>query len=561
MASILILKGTTPGQRLQLEADKTILGRNPECHVVISGTAVSREHAHILRVGAKYFIEDQGSRNKTFVNNQELAPRIQIPLKDNDRIKICDFLCTFHDSALKPLPIDLRPDEPEEPDDAGGTTTVEVSIGTAGSNVLLETQPAEKLKALLDITTNLSKTLELEPLLPKIVESLFQLFKQADRGFIILQDEQTKKLIPKAIKTRRAHDETSARFSRRIVNQCLESVQALLSDDAGTDSRFAMSQSIADFRIRSVMCAPLWSQDGKAFGVIQLDTQDRTKKFTQDDLNLLLGVASQASIALENAKLHSDLLVRERLKRDLELAREVQRSFLPTQAPAVDGYEFYWHYEAAQEVGGDYYDFVPLPGGRLAVMLGDVAGKGVPAALLMAKVSAEARFFLLTESGPAAAISRLNRLLHEARLTDRFITVAAIAIDPREHVATVVNAGHLSPLIYRGATGTLEEAVSNEIAGLPIGVLDDQDYQSCQVQLAPGDSLLVFSDGVTDAMNVKNQPFHLKGIHSCLAGGKYTPRALGERLVRCVTQHAAGRSQHDDIALVCLGPVAPATTA
>src|SRR5262249_26106646 len=160
--------------------------------------------------------------------------------------------------------------------------------------------------------------------------------------------------------------------------QVLDKVQAVLSEDASSDPRFAMSQSIADFKIRSVMCAPLWTQDNKAFGAIHLDTQDRTKRFTEDDLKLLMGVASQASIALENARLHEDSLARERLKRELELAREVQRAFLPLRPPEVAGYEFFTHYESAFEVGGDYFDFIPLANGRLAVFLGDVAGKGVP---------------------------------------------------------------------------------------------------------------------------------------------------------------------------------------
>src|SRR5207247_4031301 len=181
-----------------------------------------------------------------------------------------------------------------------------------------------------------------------------------------------KKLIPKVIKTRRPADEINARFSRSIVNKCIEGVDAILSEDASSDSRFAMSQSIADFRLRSVMCAPLWTQDAKGFGVIQLDTQDRSKKFTQDDLKLLMAVAGQASVALERAKMHQELLVKERLKRDLELAREVQRGFLPSRVPELAGYEFFAHYESAFEVGGDYYDFIPLPDNRLAITLGDV---------------------------------------------------------------------------------------------------------------------------------------------------------------------------------------------
>src|SRR5262249_42454459 len=148
------------------------------------------------------------------------------------------------------------------------------------SHFYLESQPAEKLRVLMEVSNNLNKTLELDRLLPKITESLFQLFLQADRAFIVLREEGLEKapalerLVPKVIKTRRGQDESSASYSRSIVRECLKTAQAFLSDDAQQDKRFNMSQSIADFRIRSVMCAPLWSQDNnQAFGAIQIDTQ------------------------------------------------------------------------------------------------------------------------------------------------------------------------------------------------------------------------------------------------------------------------------------------------
>ena len=421
----------------------------------------------------------------------------------------------------------------------------------------MESQPAEKVKALLDITTNLSKTLELEPLLPKIVDSLFQVFKQADRGFIILRDETGKRLVPKVFKARRAADEANSMFSRSIVKQCLETVQALLSDDASHDSRFSMSQSIADFRIRSVMCAPLWSQEGKTFGVIQLDTQDRTKKFTKDDLEFLMGVARQASLAFENAKMHEEQIVTERFKRDLELAREVQRGFLPRRVPEVPGYEFFPYYDSAQEVGGDYYDFIQVTSQRLATLVGDVAGKGVPAALLMAKVSADARFCMLTETEPAAGVTKLNALLQQAGLSDRFVTLVAAMLDTNDHTVTLVNAGHPSPLVYRAATCAFEEATPKDVVGLPLGVVDGFEYASCQIKLEAGDCLLIYTDGVTDAMDVQNLQFQVKGIHNAVRGESFTPRTLGERIVKAVKQHAAGRDQHDDITLACLGRKSP----
>src|SRR5262249_24848706 len=160
-------------------------------------------------------------------------------------------------------------------------------------------------------------------------------FKQADRGFIILREETSGRLYAKVIRTRRPQDEANARFSRSIVKQCMDNVKALLVDDATSDSRFALIQSIADFRIRSVMCAALASPEGHAVGVIQLDTQDRSKKFTEEDLKLLFSVARQAYIALAYARLHADLMAQERLERDLQLAHQVQLSFLPARLPEV----------------------------------------------------------------------------------------------------------------------------------------------------------------------------------------------------------------------------------
>lgn len=551
MAVLHFLTGAGQGQELELKQEKTVLGRNPDCHVVISGTAVSRAHAHILNIQGKYFIEDIKSRNGTFVNNEQISGRT--PLKNNDRIKICDFVCSFHDVApAKPLPAGLRPEEPE-PEEPETTGTIEASLSHSSSKQILESQPAEKLKILLDILTNLSRTLEIDSLLPKIVDNLFQLFKQADRCFIILHDETGKKLVPKVIKTRRPTDEINARFSRSIVNKCVEGVEAILSEDASSDSRFAMSQSIADFRLRSVMCAPLYTQDGKGVGVIQLDTQDRSKRFNNEDLKLLMSVAGQASVALESVTLHQQSVARERLNRDMELAREVQRSFLPSKPPQVEGYEFFAHYESAYEVGGDYYDFIELPDKRVAVMLGDVAGKGVPAALLMAKISADARFCVLTKPNTAEAITALNALLNQSGLADRFVTLAAAVLDCNKHTVTLVNAGHPSPVLYHRDSGTLEEATTNEVTGLPIGILDGFEYVSCEVALKPGDTVFMFSDGVTEAMDVNNNQLQMKGIFAALEGLSLTPTALGERLVKTVKQHAQGRSQHDDLTLTAFG--------
>ena len=549
------VKGANQGQSVTLDGERIVLGRNADCTVVLNVPAVSREHAVIKRVQGKYYIEDLKSRNGTFVNNKEVSGSLL--LNDNDQIKICDNIMSFFAVApKKALPEDLRRAAAE----AGGDTdeedesssTVEATISS--SRQVLETQPAEKLAFLVDVGAELAQTLNLEDLLPKIVEKMFQVFRQADRCFIIMGEEGTDKLIPKVIKTRRANDDEAARFSRRIVHRCMETAQALLSEDATADKRFDLSQSIADCKIRSVMLSPLVSRTtGKAIGVIQLDTQDRFKKFTQDDLKLLMAVASQAAVALENAKMHETLLARADIERKLKTARQVQISFLPKKPPEVPGYEFFAHYESALEVGGDYYDFVPLSGGRIAAMIGDVAGKGVDAALLMAKVSADARFVLLTEPTLADSIYKLNEFMQEAGTLDKFVTLEACLIDPSTHKVTIVNAGHNPPILYRKATGKIEEAMARDIAGFPLGVADGIPFEAVEVELQPGDCMVTFTDGVSEAQNKEGKDFGFDRVNATLEAGPRTPKAMCERLVAAVKQYAVGCKQHDDITVVCFG--------
>jgi serine phosphatase RsbU (regulator of sigma subunit) len=561
MASLLVLKGTNSGQRLKLDDELVILGRNPDCQVIIPSNAVSRQHAQICRQNGLWYIEDLGSRNGTFVNNQGVAGRTA--LKENDRIKICDFLFTFHHDSPPPppLPSHLRagaaPATEEEPDEEA-PSTLEATVNRVSHQQFLEAQPSERLRALLEVSAALSKSVTSDGLFDKIADVLFQVFRQADRCFVILHDEANDMLVPKVVKGRRPNADVSSRFSKTIVRQCMSGLTSILSEDASSDQKIGLSQSIAEFRIRSVMCVPLATQDGKAVGVIQLDTQDRTKKFTADDLKLLIGVANQASVALENVGLHETAMKREREQRDMAHARKVQLAFLPQDMPKVDGYHFYARYESALMVGGDYYDFVPLPDGRQAVLLGDVAGKGIPAALFMAKLSSDARFSVLTRPTLGDAVAAMNDSICRAGLTDRFVTLAAAILDPRTHEVTLANAGHAAPFLYRRSTGKLEWSHSTDLSGLPLGIVEGLPYEQTTVTLDPGDCLILFTDGVNEAKAVGGQDFEFDGVHRALgdAHDPLNPSQIGERLYKAVKAHAAGCPQSDDIAIVCFGRTA-----
>ena len=546
MPTLHILKGPDEGNHLPLDGERFIFGRDPGCWFVIPVTSVSRQHAQIVRLAGKFYIEDNNSRNGTFVNNQQINERT--PLKHNDRIRICDCVAAFVDQPAKETP--PAPEEHDEPD---GNSTVEASLNHT-SHMLLETQPAEKLRLLVEITTNLSKVLELQSLLPKIADSLFQVFRQADRAFIIQQEGD--KLVPRVVKTRRVADEANASFSKSIVRKCIAESKAFLSGDASKDERIQLSQSVVDFRIRSVMCAPLTRADGKAFGVIQLDTQDHGKKFKEDDLKLLCGIANQASISMENSRLLDDAVRQEREKersqRDLQLAKKVQESFLPLGPPKVPGYEFWGFYESAREVGGDYYGYIPLPGGKMVCAIGDVAGKGIPASLLMTRLSSDIRYSVLTEADPGRAIAHLNDSLYEfTSKMDRFVTLVAAILDPATHAVTMVSAGHASPLLWRPATGQLVDALPADFGGPPLGMTDGIPFDSYQITLGAGETLILFTDGVNESMNVQGKQFGMEGVLRIIkAAGDVSAEALGEKLVAAVKQHAAGRDAFDDLTVV-----------
>jgi serine phosphatase RsbU (regulator of sigma subunit)/pSer/pThr/pTyr-binding forkhead associated (FHA) protein len=547
MPALQIIRGNGEGSVVPLESERFILGRNPDCGIVIPVTSVSREHAQILRIQGRFYIEDKQSRNGTYVNNQAINARTL--LKNNDKIRICDFLAAFLDNA------DRSPQDPEDAAEEGTTSTVEATL-SHGSDLRLEQQPAEKLRALLEISGNLSKTLELGHLLPKIADSLFLLFRQADRCFLIqTEDDDGTKLMPRVVKTRRPNEESNARFSKAIVRNCLNTAQAFLSDDATKDDRVQLSQSVVDFRIRSVMCVPLCGAEGKAFGVIQLDTQDRSKKFTQDDLKLLWGVANQSAIALENARLHEETVRQEKLKRDLELAHEVQMSFLPRSLPELEGYQFGAVYQPALEVGGDYYGFIPLPEGKLAVVVGDVAGKGIAASLLMAKLSSDTRFSVLTEPDPGKAVMRLNDLLYEfTSQADKFVSLVLAVLDPHTDTVTLVSAGHASPLLYRPGQ-PLKELLTRRETGVLLGIMEGYPFESYTFPLAPGDVLLLYTDGVNEAIDVHGNQYGLKGMQASLqSAGILAPQALVDRLASAIQRHAAGRATaFDDVTMACLG--------
>jgi serine phosphatase RsbU (regulator of sigma subunit)/pSer/pThr/pTyr-binding forkhead associated (FHA) protein len=567
MALLKRVGGPAAGQIIELKQERTVIGRSPEhCQIVLDPNGVSRRHAEISRRGEDYFVADLNSRNQTKVNNNKLVPGSEHRLVPGDRINICDVEFLFY-NKLPPPGGDAENGDivivsEAEATDFPNLHTLDASRSSAMASMV---KPEVKLKAILEITRNLSTELKIDNVGPRILDSLMELFPQAERLFLILVDPDTKRLIRKAFRCRPARrsqfttnipaDEAQVSISRSIVNHVLVQKKAVLSQDASMDKNLPTSASIADLKIRSVMCVPLLTPDGQALGILQLDTSDR-KQFHQEDLDVLTAVASQAAIAIQNATLHETMIERERLDRDLRLAEQVQKRFLPQSVPELPGFEFFAHYDPAYEVGGDYYDFVQLPGNRFAIAVGDVSGKGVAAALMMAKFSGDTRYCILTENSPAAATSELNHLLFAAGMDENFITLSLSVLDVDQRTLALSSAGH-PPIMVRRANGRIEE-VGAEIAGFPLGIIPGSEYKYHETRLQPGDVAIVYSDGVTDARNIREELFHTRDnprLARRVAETVGGPEAVGRAILQEIREFSAGHVQVDDITLVCFGPL------
>jgi phosphoserine phosphatase RsbU/P len=568
------LKKVSPepaGQLIEIKGDPLVIGRLQECEVILDSTGVSRKHAEIRRAGDRFTLVDLHSRNLTFLNGRKLDPDEPPPLlAANDRIKICDVEFIFFPVAPKEptrRPSTLTDemmvtDSPQE-ETSGALHTLDAS---RSSSMASQVKPEVKLKAILEISRKLSSDLKIDTVAPNIIDALMELFPQSERGFLILVDPATRRLIRKAFKYRPSKqtslmapytDEVPMSISRSIVNHVIGQKKAVLSQDAGADQDLPTSASIADLKIRSVMCVPLIAFDGEVLGIIQLDTSSR-KQFLQEDLDILTTVAGQAAVSVQNAKMHEKLLHNARLANDLSIAETVQKRFLPQSLPKIPGYEFFAYYQPTYEVGGDYYDFMPLPSNKLGIALGDVSGKGVAAALMMAKFSGDARFCVSTEPSPQAAIEKLNGLFCAAGIDEKFMTMSLSLLDIEKDRVKFCSAGH-PPLFLRRADGRVEELGDDDFAGFPLGIMPDWEYKQLEVDMRPGDVMVIYSDGVTDARNPAEELYdsreHRRLIRRVMEshGGA---EAVGKSILQEIREFSLGHKQVDDITLVCFGPVA-----
>ncbi len=561
MAYLTAISGSAFGKRLELDKPRMVMGRHPDCELTLDSGAVSRQHACINASGNAFQLEDLKSRNGTFLNGRLISePTI---LADGDLIRICDLEFSYHSDEDSSQLVDsskiaggsstfgiMMIDDPE--DDSGSrAVTGKIDIRGSGSGSQLTTSTEMRLQALLEITHSLGRAVELEKVLPKVLDTLFKIFVQADRAFIVLKGDNGE-LVPKWVKTRQEDQAEAFRISRTVMREVMETKQAIMSLDASSDERFEMANSVADFRIRSMMVAPLLDSDDEPLGAIQMDTLNARRRFEAADLEILASIAAQAGVAIENAQLHERLVQQRLVEQDLELARSVQRAFLPATGPDINGYLFYNFYQPAQQIGGDYYDYIPLPDGRMAVIVADVVGHGVAAAMLMAKLSTETKFYLASQPNSAKAISMLNNRITLLGV-EKFITFLCLILDPNSGKIEIINAGHMAPLWKTRTKEILEPG--DEQAGVPVGILEDFEYEMSSIEMQSGEQLLLYTDGINEAPNAAGAMFGISRLQHLMTSVGNDVQQIGAKVVDEVTTFVRGTEQADDMCLVVIGRI------
>jgi phosphoserine phosphatase RsbU/P len=541
MSAIVILRGPESGRQFPIGEGRTTLGRNAECDVSLSGKQISRQHAHLYAQEGKHLIEDLGSSNGTFLNGLRIAPRTPCPLSEHDTFQIGPYLFGLR-SSQTPLP------EPEP-----SLVVRETISATSINEKLLAEDPAAKLQVVLDIAQQLARTLEIDPLLDKLLEQLMKLLPQADRVMVILCEES--KLVPRAQRSRAGRELPSASFSRTIVKRALEEGIGMISEDLQSDQRYEPSHSIMTLDLHSILCVPLINLDGKRLGVIQADRFCKGFGFRVADLHLVTAIGMQVATVLENVALHAERLREERLVQELAMARDIQEGFLPEELegfPDAD-FEIFGHVFPARQVAGDFYDFVRTPAGRLAFFIGDVSGKGMPAALFMVAVRTLCRHLVKEVERPGQLLAKLNVELADDNPTCMFVTLAHGLYDPATGRVLLASAGHPTPILRRSAGAV--EAIALK-PGRLLGYSDEMlQFGEVHIQLEAGDTLCFFTDGLLEASAGKRlDMFGLERIRALIRA--FTPaRTLADctdAAKLAVDRFTGAKELQDDLTLLML---------
>jgi serine phosphatase RsbU (regulator of sigma subunit) len=534
-------------QNVELNKPKLQLGRSNENDLAYPDDPwLSRSHLSFEQKDDGWFVRDCNSRNGTVVNATSLKEPHRI--RSGDRIYAGHLTIEVRDNATdshRPV-ISFIPQEEERiTREATIVTSLDKLLGKTPSSTGGRAERSASLNSARVVGALVRAGQELAGHRP--LDELFEVIlrlalsaMEAKRGVIMTLEDGNLVV--------RASEGDGFCISTAVRDRILRQKCSLVISDAQLDAAFREQKSIMMHRVRSMMAVPLQTGD-RVIGLIYVDNGSIIRPFTQEDLDLLTVMANVAAIRIEHARLAEVEQSEKLLELELAQASEIQAALLPLEAPNYEGYDLAGYNLPCRTVGGDYYDFVPYRDGRLAVMVGDVSGKGLPAALRMASLQARVQMLGETNPDPASAVTLLNRSLAERAPVGKFVTFFYAVLDPTTGILEYTNAGHNYPLLLR-RDGSVEELSGG---GMVLGLFPMVHYDCRQTKLEAGDMLALYSDGVTEACSPSGEEFGEGGLQSFLASRKQE-RCSG--LVKTLVEHV--RNWHgtngftDDFTVVLL---------
>jgi phosphoserine phosphatase RsbU/P len=512
MPHLIIKNSDFQNEKFFLTRLRTTIGRSARSDICIPDAFASRLHAEIRKEGDAYWLQDLGSANGTRYNGSVVT--MPIPLISGGEIQIGETVITFEDERLRQSKsATLIADHTDALDPS---KTIALAPKTNPTAEFLDSQFTtrnELLGLISKVGIALLSSSGLDETLNQVASLVFEAVP-AERCVIMLRDEDVEGGMKISVARLRGKDETleEVRISRTVMEEVLMNGKSVLTADAQHDPRYA-SQTIALLGIRSVLAVPLSVNENDVFGLIYADSPTTEATFTEEHLNILTTLASVASIRVENARLLEERFERERMERELELATEIQQRFQPSSPPIMDGYEFQGISFSCYEIGGDYYDFIRLHDGKMLIALGDVSGKGTAAALLMSSLHASIHGQVAARSSLPEIIKSVNQYLTENTPTNRFVTLFLAELTPSDGTLRYINAGHNPPLIGR-TNGMVEQLASG---GFPLGIMPMAEYEIGETYLNSDEALVVYSDGVSEAANLKGEEFGMERLSQVIS--------------------------------------------
>jgi sigma-B regulation protein RsbU (phosphoserine phosphatase) len=497
---------------------------------------LSRQHFAFEPDGENWTVQDLGSKNGTFVNNIPL--KAKLALKPGDRVTAGHLIIIFSPDGRAPeMGVVVFEGEEEKSSSTTVTTSLE---GALNQTIVLEKAGAKAsapMQALIRAGQVLSENKPLVDLFPVILDLAIQAVN-AQRGVLLILEGEA--LAP------RAHKGDGFRISTGVRDRVLHDKTSILVRDAQLDEAFRGRMSIVEQKVHTMMAVPLQTKD-RIIGLIYVDSPFILREFTKDDLSLLTVMANVAAIRIENARLAEVEEAERIMARDMTQAAEIQRGALPGRAPKLAGVDLAGYNAPCRTVGGDYYDFFPYADGRVALALGDVSGKGMPASLMMMALHARVHVLAEDPGNLGSFMSRLNKATCANCPSNRFVTFFFCVVNAVTGETVFANAGHNPPIVMRasGETQLLENG------GPPLGIIALAPYAEQRINLAPGDLLVLYSDGVTEANNANYDEFGEERFIEVLWRSRLQPaEAIADAVTNALTAFAAGAPPADDITLV-----------